>query len=350
MFQATSPFFATSGPRNAKIAIVGEAWGKDEAFAKMPFIGQAGQELFRMLKDAGISRKECFLTNVFNVQPEKNEIENLCGSKAEVGKDYSAKPLRMGKYFLPQYLPEVERLKVELTEVKPNLIIALGNTASWALLGQSGISKIRGTISSHPLGKVLPTYHPAAVLRNWALRPIVMADLLKAAREKEFPEIRRPECFVTVSPTLGEIEQWYNTHAIGSQYLSCDIETKRRQIEMVGFASSPQHSLVIPFIDFSKPGNRYWESVEQEVKAWEWVRKLLALPQPKVFQNGLYDLQYLLPMGLVPVNCTEDTMLLAHSLYPEMPKGLGFLGSVFTDHASWKLMRGKGHDEFKRDE
>ncbi len=63
---------------------------------------------------------------------------------------------------------------------------------------------------------------------------------------------------------------------------------------------------------------------------------------PKVFQNGMYDMQYLWSMGLTVVNPRHDTMLLHHSLVPEMLKGLGFLGSIYTSEPAWKLMR---HDE-----
>lgn len=345
------PFSSTTGPRNAKIVFVGEAFGEDEDLVKLPFQGKAGQELNRMLSEAGLARRDVLCTNVFNLRPPANNIELFCDKKLEVGgKNYTLPPLSPGKYVRPEYLPQRERLLTELRELKPNLIVALGNTACWAILGQTGIGAIRGAVTESPFGKVLPTYHPAGVLRNWAWRPIVVADLMKAAREQHFPEIRRPERYVLIDPTLEEIFLWYHTHAEQAKALSVDIETKRGQIEMVGFAANEKHSIVIPFIDPRKEGRNYWPTEAEEVVAWDWVQKYLSLPQPKIFQNGLYDLQYLLRDGFRPRNCTEDTMLLAHSLYPEMPKGLGFLGSIHTNEAAWKLMRGKGHDEFKRDE
>ncbi len=71
-------------------------------------------------------------------------------------------------------------------------------------------------------------------------------------------------------------------------------------------------------------------------------------PWPLLFQNGMYDLQYLYKMGFRPRACLEDTMLLHHSLFPELQKGLGFLGSVYSNEAAWKLMRKQ--DSFKKDE
>jgi uracil-DNA glycosylase len=345
------PFKFTSGPQSAKIVIVGEAFGEQEDLTGLPFVGHSGQELTRMLGEAGLDRRQCLLTNVFALRPPGNKIEALCGKKAEVGPLYRHPPLRQGKYFLPQYLSEVDRLRAEILAVTPNLVLALGNTACWALLGSAKISALRGTAiesSLCPGVKVIPTYHPAAVLRNWALRPIVVADLMKAKREAEFPGIVRPLRQVLVNPTLAEISHWLETVGRSAQILSCDIETGAGQIKCIGFAASRSDALVIPFVDLSKPDGSYWTDPWDELRAWAFVQTLLGLPCPKLFQNGLYDLQYLLRMGLRPRNCLHDTMLLHHSLYPEMNKGLGFLGSLYTNEAAWKLMRKE--EGLKRDE
>lgn len=334
-------FKHTIGPKDAKIAIVGEAWGEEEEKLGIPFMGQAGQELSRMLSQAGLDKFKCFCTNVFNLKPAGNKIESLCAKKAEVGKDYKLLPLSTGNYILEKYLPEVERLKAQLTAVNPNLVIALGNTACWALLSTTRISSIRGTLSKStlvPTLKVLPTYHPAAVLRNWSLRPITIADFIKAKRQADFPEIRRPRRTIIINPTLDEIKEWA---AQDHQILSVDIETKAGQITCIGFARSISDALVIPFFDESKVDGNYWTDPFGEHAAWNLVGQLLEHPAPKLFQNGLYDMQYILRMGFKIRNVHHDTMLLHHALYPEMPKGLGFMGSIHTDEPAWKLMREK---------
>lgn len=349
---ALEPFSASSGPLSASIAIVGEAWGEQEALVQQPFIGSAGRELTSLLREAGIDRRQCFLTNVFNLRPEDNKIEALCGDKATVGPGYAHPPISMGKYIRPEYLPHLERLSQELLAVKPNLVLALGNTACWAVLGTTKITAIRGTIapSALPPGlKVLPTFHPAYVLRNWASRPIVAADLIKAVREARFPQIIRPERIVHYSPTLEELEDYVNQdHPV----LSVDIETSRGQITSIGFASSTTFAMVVPFIvDVHSSPRSFWHTTEDELCAWRLVKILLETPVPKLFQNGLFDLQYILPMGIRPWNCADDTMLLHHSLFPEMRKGLGFLGSIYTNESSWKLLgRGEKSDSTKREE
>jgi len=346
MTHIPAPAFAhTSGPRTAKLALVGEAWGRDEALVKAPFIGASGQELTKILQDVSLRRSDCFLTNVFAFQPTNNDLDTLCGKKGEMPPGYALPPLRQGKYLRPEFLPELDRLREELSSVRPNLIVALGNAACWALLGTSGIGSIRGTIAESTLIpglKVLPTYHPAGVLRNWSWRPIVLADMLKAKRELEFPEIRRPRRAVLVNPTLTEIDEWIGKHG-SAPLLGVDTETTRGQIDMIGFASGPSHAMVVPFFNHYTYEN-FW-SREEEIGARKRVQRLLCNSSSKVFQNGLYDLQYLLREGYTPRNVTEDTMLLHHALFPELPKGLGFLGSVYCNESSWKLLNRRRSDE-----
>lgn len=342
----------------AKIAIVGEAWGEAEEKAQTPFIGYSGQELTRMLDDAGIHRADCFLTNVFNLHPPGNQVEWFCGTKAEGISGYPA--LIKSKFVRTEFIPELQRLGSELLEADPNIIIALGNTASWALLGRTAISKYRGTteLSTHTATgyKVLPTYHPAAVCRQWELRPTTVMDLMKAARESEFPEIRRPSVSVHIPETIEDLHTFHAQYispltSPGSGTLAVDIETAGQQITCIGFAPSVEHALVIPIFDRRRKNRSYWPDQHSEGQAWGFIRELLLdRAIPKVMQNGLYDVAFLWrSYGLKVYNCEHDTMLLHHALQPESLKGLGYLGSIYTDFGSWKNMREKV-TTIKRDE
>jgi uracil-DNA glycosylase len=385
----STPFQYSSGPRNARVIIVGEAWGKSEDEYKKPFAGESGKELWRMLGEAfqtqmklheraaagmqseslsiWLSLREEWLaacgvlfTNTLNLRPQDNKIESLCCKKAECGPGYYLPPIRSGKYLRPEYLPEIDRLKLEILEAKPNLVVALGATAVWALLGSGGISAVRGTAASAvisvkgvtdlrapPRVKVIPTFHPAYVLRAWQHRPIVIADLTKCERESHFPEVIRPGRQVLVNPTISEIVEWFSRPAT---LYSVDIETGSGQIKCIGFARSRDDSIVIPFVDMGRPGRNYWSTLAEEVEVWQIVKRVLEGPIPKLGQNFLYDIQYLMRAGIRPMNVMHDTMLLHHSLYPEMQKGLGFLGSIYTNEPAWKLMRHEKADTEKRDE
>lgn len=337
----------------AKIAIVGEAYGEAEEKAQTPFVGYSGQELTRMLDDAGIHRADCFLTNVINQHPPGNNIEAFCGPKSEGISGYPA--LTKSKFLRTEFIAELERLGEELVSVDPNIIIALGNTASWALLGRTAISKYRGTteLSTHTVTgyKVLPTYHPAAVCRQWELRPTTVMDLIKAARESEFPEIRRPAVSVHIPETLSDLEDFYANFIRGCLSLAVDIETAGQQITCIGFAPSIEHALVIPIFDRRRKNRSYWPDLISEGQAWGFIRKLLMdRAIAKTFQNGMYDIAFLWrSYGLKVINAEHDTMLLHHALQPESLKGLGYLGSIYTDHGAWKQMREKV-TTIKRDE
>jgi len=297
-------------------------------------------------------------SNVLALRPPANKLEALCVGKKELpegGKGYPMPALTKGKYLRPEYLPEVTRLWTELEESRPNLVVALGNAALWALCGQTNIGSVRGTITEarSPLSswrvKVLPTYHPAAVLRQWAWRPIVVVDLMKVQREGAFPEIRRPARQILVDPTIEEVvEATELMLAAPPPLLSCDTETHGGQISMISFAPSPASALVIPFHDARH--RSYWAEQHHEEIAVECMARLLESPIPKLWQNGMYDFQYVIPMRIKPRACHHDLMLLHHSLYPEMRKGLGFLGSVYTDEPAWKLMRRERPDTEKKDE
>lgn len=350
-----APAFAhTRGPKTARIMFVGEAWGEqEEKIGGVPFIGTSGQELTRMSQEAGLDLKEALLTNVLALRPPDNNLEALCGNKKAVGPDYPLPALKTGHYLLHPYLPELSRLRDEIISCRPNLVVALGGTACWALLRSSGISALRGAVIQSALVpgvKVLPTYHPAGVLRNWSWRTIVVADLMKAKREMLFPEVRRPERRIYVNPSLEGIKTWINEMTLAPpRFLAVDIETGAGQIRCIGFARSRSEALVVPFVDLTQSHGSYWGSLGEEIEAWQMVRQLLESSIPKIFQNGLFDLQYLAKMGFRVKNCLHDTMLLHHSLYPELPKGLGFLGSIYSNEPAWKLMR-KQQESFKKDE
>src|SRR5215469_2458346 len=164
------------GPKDARVAIVGEAPGREETAALRPFVGPSGQELERMLALAGIDLAACYVTNVFDRQPEGNNTALYGVGRSNASPESRAlgplttQPLT---YAGDAAMAARARLLAELASVAPNLVLALGNTACWALLGRQGIANLRGNlttvdgiVASRPL-KVLPTYHPAAVLRQW---------------------------------------------------------------------------------------------------------------------------------------------------------------------------------------
>ena len=169
----------TEGPPDAKIMIVGEAPGKEEDESGKPFQGYAGQTLNNLLGQAGIARYQCLVTNVARERPPANKISFY----------FEDKKCTVPK---PKLIGWIGELKAEIELYKPNIIIALGATALWALTGEKKISDFRGYIlpcTLVPGRKVLATYHPQAVNYEWKLYFQTVLDLRKALRHSESPEI-----------------------------------------------------------------------------------------------------------------------------------------------------------------
>lgn len=322
-----------------KLAIVGEAWGEHEAESGLPFSGPSGRVLNGVLRHAGILREDCLVTNVFNQRPPGNNIDAFCGPRSGAIEGWNF--LRSGKYVRAEFEPELDRLFEELESFAPNCILALGNTPLWAICKKTGLKKYRGTpMMSHcARWKVVPSWHPSAVMRQWNLRPILIADTLKAKTEAAFPELHRPRREVWIEPTLADIERFYELHLHNCTEVSVDIETAHGTITEIGFAPSRHLALVIPFYSRSASDGNYWRTHNEELAAWQWVK--LILQEKRCFgQNFMYDMDYLWrTVGITCPRQSDDTMLLHHALQPELEKGLGFLGSIYTSEPSWKFMR-----------
>lgn len=355
------------------LLLVGEALGSNEVKIGKSFVGPSGVELIRMLHESGcidltaIDRDyidkfyrtgdpllldavwnlhpEVHRTNVFNLHPPGNKLESFCGPKA--GSIGGFPSLGKSQYVRAEFEPELLRLQDELISIDPNLIVCLGNTALWALAGRTGISKLRGTtlLSTHTVDgfKLLPTYHPAAVLRQWELRPTTIADLMKASRESAYPEIRRPHREIWIEPSIEDIQDFITNHIRGCSLLSTDIETSGTRITEIGFAPSHAIGIVIPFDDSRRVEGSYWPSGQVEKQAWTLIRGVLEDSSiPKLYQNAPYDVTFKLrAYGIRVRNVRHDTMLLHHALHPESLKALGFLGSIYSEEFAWKGMRKK---------
>src|SRR5579863_321674 len=289
---------------------------------------------------------------------------------------WKASKIVSGTHLKREFFHHVESLWTEIRDLDPTLILCLGNAACWAILGQTKITALRGTVSMSAKDltgfekKCLATFHPAAVLRAPPMRASVIPDLTKAKREAEFPEIRRPERWLTIpSPNEAGIKEGYEWLKRPTQSYSCDIETIKRQISIIGFGRSPSDALVIPFRDanvdnqghivevgkiatdlgFPSTNINYWPTPELEFEAWKLAIAALQSDKEKIFQNGIYDLSYMVGMGIFPKNIAHDTMLWHHSRFIELPKSLGFLGSIYCNEISWKQMS-RHSNSLKRDE
>ena len=157
---AKSLVFADGNPA-ARVLVLGEAPGRDEDIAGLPFVGRAGQLLDRMFAAIGLARdtpdaeRALYITNVMPWRPPQNRDPD----PAEIA----------------MMLPFVTR-HIEL--VDPAVIVVMGNTPLQALLGQKGITRARGTWAEAVGRPVLPMFHPAYLLRQPIMKREAWADLL----------------------------------------------------------------------------------------------------------------------------------------------------------------------------
>lgn len=367
---------------NKPILLIGEAPGEAEAKLGVGFVGPSGVELLRMLDASGVisftpsdreyisryyrtgdskhinliwelHRDEVIRTNVFSEHPPSNKLEYFCGPKASAIPGYPA--LLPSRHVQARFSVQLDRLGDEILALDPNLIVCLGNTPLWALAGRTGISKLRGTTitSSHCVAgyKLLLCYHPSAVLRQYDLRATTIADLSKAIRERESPTVVRPPCSIWIEPSLDDVADFITQYILPAPLTACDIETTGTRITCIGFAPRRDLAIVVPFDDPRKPGRSYWPDAHAERRCWELVRSVLENGRiHKVFQNGAYDISFLIrSYGIRTFGAVHDTMLCQHALLPEALKGLGYLGSLYTSHGPWKTER-RTVETIKRDD
>lgn len=311
------------GPSNAKIVFVGEAPGKHEAESGRPFVGPAGQTFDNLLRSAGLIREEVYVTNVAKVRPPGNR--------------FRAKYYVKGKP-TDELLHCYDQLKKEIETVNPNLIVPMGNEPLRALTGKDKITNWRGSILDSELGKVIPTFHPSAVNRNWGYYPLSLFDFYRIADQSKFPELDVPDPTINVARNITELEKFYTEltklgHA--GNLLSFDIETfNRTEIDCIGFCASPDWAVVVPLCH--SDGSPYW-SLQDEMQVWRMIASMLADPKiPKVAQNANFDITVLERYGCPTKGLYMDTMCAHSVVYAELPKGLDTLTSIYTKFPYFK--------------
>lgn len=134
-----------SGNPNASLMFIGEAPGEEEDAQGIPFVGAAGQKLDQIIEAMGFARDDVYITNVLKSRPKDNRTP-LPTEVAQCG----------------------EYLHQQIECVSPDVIVALGSPATKFLLQTTvGITKLRGVWGEYRGVPVMPTYHPAYLLRNY---------------------------------------------------------------------------------------------------------------------------------------------------------------------------------------
>jgi len=336
------------GPPDARIVVVGEAPGAVEDQTGIPFSGPSGELLDQMLEKAGTRRRDCYVTNVVKYRPPFNKLQLL----KDIG------------HTIEEGIPQ---LWDEIYAKKPNIIIALGNLSLYALTGKgklvrdkktgnfrklTGITTYRGSILTSLQGnfKVMPTIHPAALLRSasegvvqekatsHSARLYIQHDLNRAVEQSKFPEFKLPKRTLEIARSRIDLWRFLELYK-GLTDVSVDIEVLHAIPVCVALSFNEWHAISIPLLDVWKLMGKESGISDGEFDAmWRMVAELLTNPSINVIgQNYKFDDTKLRkPCGIVTRNVFFDNLLAAHALHCELPKSQAFLTSVYTEEPYYK--------------
>ncbi len=313
------------GPLEAKICIVGEAPGVEEERKGIPFIGSSGQLLTKIIHGIGISREECYITNVVKERPVANNIELFI--KFKNGEGIPTK----------EYIEYEKFLYEELSQVSANVFVAVGAVALWALCRTDKITKRRGSILQGVLGqggkviKVIPIIHPASALRNYIFTYFINFDMRRVKEEREFPDIRLPSRSLYIEPTY--LDAMAYLADCNCEKIGFDIEVMNEEISCISIARSPYDVMSIPFMT---QGHDYF-TVEQEESIWREIATILQDSRiKKVGHNISFDATFLFIKYGIRTHNMSDTMIKSGICFPDFPKGLDFVTSICTREPYYK--------------
>lgn len=295
------------GPKEAKVLLLGEALGSEEAFQGRPFVGGAGRTLNYLLGHAGVHRSELYITNIVRCRPPGNRTP----TEAEIKFCTTA-------HNLPGFFTGF------------NLIVPLGNTALQAVTGKEKISKWRGSVFQVNGRKYLPTYHPAAVMRQQEFIPTVLADFQKIKQESWTDEYLAPKQDYLFQPHPGHVLAML----AADKPFAFDVETNSLEAQagsltLIGLSNEAGTAIGIRDY-YSNPLMR------------EALQRLFSSPLLKIAHNASFDIEQLRANGFTIEGPFFDTMLAHHLVLSDVQNDLGYVASLYTRIPYWK-------DQMKRD-
>lgn len=332
------------GSFGAKLMVIAEAPSYQETAAGKPLVGPSGKEFDRLCSDAGINRNDLWISNVF-----KYEI-----------------PIQMPGKKIPSWIrahsiginieESLAELQEEINSIKPNCILGLGGTALWALTGirpktkkkedeiksvyqqYGGIQDYRGSILLGMGRKCVFTYHPAHLLhqqgeiKGYWNRQIMIFDMKRALNQSEFPEINRPNRTLQICRNSFDLQQFRERYK-NSPRMSVDIEARGHCLPIcIGLAFNKYHGMTVPL--WNEDGISNIPDADL-TEIWLILAEIL-YEKEIIGQNFNYDRDKIRRFGFKIRRLVSDTMYKAFAINPELPKGLAFNTSIFTEEPFYK--------------
>lgn len=298
------------GPLDAPIFFLGEFPGDDDNVQQLPFVGRAGEYFNYLLSAVGINREECRLGNVCNYQPRGNDFKLLHGS------------------------PQLQEGRVELISYlqthTPKIIVPMGEVALNTLLGIHGIWKWRGSVLHYGSSLVIPTLHPASAFHDAQVPPIIEFDLRRIKRTVQDGYTKPTHYFDTDFETYRSDDLCSIVSKV--PFITADIESIKgtSHILCIGFATEDNTAYCIR--------NSYSLGQGLDPAFRHAVQSILDAANSVTFHNGLFDTEVLAINGIFvdPKKYDFDTMYAQRVIAPELPIGLDFCTSIYTNEPYYK--------------
>jgi uracil-DNA glycosylase family 4 len=278
----------TTGPKNAKVAVVSRSPGVNDVRTAKPFSGPSGEVLNHLLNTNGVDRKQVLVTNLVLCYSENPPQGAISACRA--------------------------RLQDELRQV--DTIIAAGSEAVKEFIGSTSIKSARGIEHQTPQGqRIIAANNPAAVLYNSDEFPNLVEDF-KLALDPP-PPVVYPN--VTIIDSESKALELFNGLSNWHDVIAVDVEGHTPHLECIGFSNIPDLAFVIPRRIIVEVWNELIEFLQQP-KRWLW-------------HNGVYDVKLLRRNG-VHTSITEDTFPLSWCL-DERESGVHGLSYLSRTQLGW---------------
>lgn len=319
-----------SGPSTSKVMVYTDFPEAQDFQRGTVFSGKQGWLFEKMLKEINVKKDSLYISSLSwaGLKPDKKKHKNR-KALAKLVHDNAR---------------SIEDVKQEIQAVDPNVIISVGEFPLQYLTGNEGINQFQGSVLSlNPnLGttkvKVVPIQHPRDIFKVYKAFYYTPVYLKRAFSYRDDPRPFREKQHLIICKDFNTLRNYLRSYS-NSPYIVCDIETYYNLISCIGISLDENSALVIPLVEDLINPNELVEMLKLLQKAFEYF--------PYVNQNAVFDQIRLERYGFRIRSVLGDTMLNQSVLYPELPKNLGFINSLFTNIPYFKD-EGKGYTPSER--
>lgn len=242
----------------------------------------------------------------------------------------------------PGVAETTEQLFRDLHQYRPNCCLLLGDLVSKIFGAEHPPYTQRGTIFVSPVCKLkcISTFEPGFVMRAYDWFAPWKFDVNRAKEQSLFPEHRPPIRRIESMPTFSRLVELMEEVIRTKPPIALDLEGHPNQVGVTCYsiATNPNHIFIVPFRNMDN--TPLW-TLDQEITLWKLTDQILSDPLiPKTCQNAMYELfVFAWRHGILIQGVNEDTMFKMWELYSELPKGLDFISSFFTEEPYYKSDR-----------